>query len=666
MRVLGVMNQAVALALSLSALACGSDTGNVQPPAPPMTERPAVCKPAPNGEVSPGRAPPTPPMSSQLHSTTLQADVPPPSISGGTLLTTRDGLQLVAADPDRDQVYFIDVASQQLSHVIALQPGDEPGRVVEDAAGRIHVVLRGAHGIASMTRAPRSAVVRRDVCDVPRGLAYDDARDQLHVACAEGRLVSLDAQPGGAIVRSVELGRDLRDVLVRGDALFVTRFRSAALLRVDATTGTTLSEQQPPSLFDSEAQASSEAGNCGMLSAVMVENTPTVAYRMLDIPGRGIAMLHQHARAAEVKVSIPNGYGGQSSNNCGPGIVHSAISLGVDGDQPITADLADLTLAVDMAVDPNAELLAVVSAGNWGHGSQLRLSALGDAVGLDFASASGLDGGLGAAPLPRITGGCLNLTEPSGQPRGQATAVAFTSPTLLAVQQREPAAISFIDLRTGQLQAELDLKQPSRADTGHELFHLRAGAGIACASCHAEAGDDGHVWTFEGIGPRRTQQLRGGILGTEPFHWNGDMADFPTLVSKVFVGRMGGFMPAQEQTDALSRWIDRQPELKELARDPSQVVRGQTLFESDAVGCGGCHNGSEFTNNQTADVGTGAALQVPALRGVAFRTPLMHNGCAKTLADRFNAACGGGDYHGRTSQLSAAQTADLIAYLETL
>ena len=44
----------------------------------------------------------------------------------------------------------------------------------------------------------------------------------------------------------------------------------------------------------------------------------------------------------------------------------------------------------------------------------------------------------------------------------------------------------------------------------------------------------------------------------------------------------------------------------------------------------------------------------------------MHDGCAATLRDRFNPACGGGDRHGVTSQLSSAQIDDLVAYLQTL
>jgi cytochrome c peroxidase len=65
-------------------------------------------------------------------------------------------------------------------------------------------------------------------------------------------------------------------------------------------------------------------------------------------------------------------------------------------------------------------------------------------------------------------------------------------------------------------------------------------------------------------------------------------------------------------------------------------------------------------------VGTGGTFQVPGLLGLALRAPYMHNGCAKTLDQRFEAACGGGDKHGVTSKLTKEQLADLIAYLKTL
>jgi hypothetical protein len=224
-----------------------------------------------------------------------------------------------------------------------------------------------------------------------------------------------------------------------------------------------------------------------------------------------------------------------------------------------------------------------------------------------------------------------------------------------------------VDAETGTVHSHLDLNQPTRFDTGHALFHMRAGASLACASCHAEGGDDSHVWTFHGIGARRTQQLRGGILGTEPFHWNGDMRDFSMLVSEVLVGRMQGATPTVDQSDALASWIDRQPALKLTAADPAAAARGKVLFESAAVGCNSCHAGAHLTNNQSVDVGTGVTVQVPSLHDVALRSPLMHDGCAKTVRDRFTlTGCGGGEKHGHISQLTPTQIDDLVAYVNVL
>jgi hypothetical protein len=50
---------------------------------------------------------------------------------------------------------------------------------------------------------------------------------------------------------------------------------------------------------------------------------------------------------------------------------------------------------------------------------------------------------------------------------------------------------------------------------------------------------------------------------------------------------------------------------------------------------------------------------------VGARAPFLHDGCAPTLLDRFG-TCGGGDLHGRTSQLTAAELADMAAYLESI
>src|SRR5262245_15331843 len=60
---------------------------------------------------------------------------PAPPLSGGTLILAHGGDLAVAADPDRDAIHIVDFATNAVSH-IALEAGDEPGRLVEDAGGR--------------------------------------------------------------------------------------------------------------------------------------------------------------------------------------------------------------------------------------------------------------------------------------------------------------------------------------------------------------------------------------------------------------------------------------------------------------------------------------------------------------------------------------------------
>jgi mono/diheme cytochrome c family protein len=141
-------------------------------------------------------------------------------------------------------------------------------------------------------------------------------------------------------------------------------------------------------------------------------------------------------------------------------------------------------------------------------------------------------------------------------------------------------------------------------------------------------------------------------------------------MEEVFVGRMGGVKESPERLAALENWlfaIKSQPPRR--AATDELALRGQALFESEAVGCSTCHSGAAFTNNLSYNVGTTATaelFQVPSLIGISYRSPLMHTGCAATLRDRFEPSCGGGDLHGVTSTLPPEDIDALVAYLETL
>jgi len=570
-----------------------------------------------------------------IPTTITQATTPVPPLSGGTLLALADGTTVAASDPERDQVYIVDTTSSAVM-TVALQAGDEPGRLVQDAAGLLHVALRWGGAIATIDPVAGTAGARQPVCSAPRGIAYQKDTDQLHVACAGGELVSLPAA-GGAATRTLALDRDLRDVVVgAGGVLLVSTFRKAEVLTISAA-GVLTGRQQPGS---------------GLVPSIMGPpqmRTPSVAWRMvaLDASASSVVMLHQTGVTDTIDPTA-GGYAG--IKGCG-GIVQPSISVMTAGGAapPVAGGLGPVSLAVDVAVSPDHQKVALAVAGNSTNQGPTVVEMSTQAATMSAVTAGPCGGG-----------GNDIVSVP---PPGQVVAVAYAPSGVLFAQTREPAALWRAD--TG---ATVSLASDSRADTGHLIFHANAGGGLACASCHPEGGEDGRVWNFVCAGPRRTQSIRGGISATAPFHWDGSEHDFSSLMDDVFSKRMAGPMLNSSQKAALQTWVDTIPLLPPTAGlDAAAVARGKTVFTDPTVGCAVCHAGTLLTNNLTVDVGTGQPFQVPSLRGVSWRAPFLHNGCAATLADRFSSAsCGGGDRHGATSTLTSAQLGDLETYLQSL
>jgi hypothetical protein len=563
----------------------------------------------------------------------VSAAVPPRPVSGGTLLVLRDGHTAVASDPDGDAVYVADLETRAVLARVALSGGDEPGRLVEDGAGLVHVALR--RGGAVVTVDPSMGVItnRQSVCAAPRGLAYEAAKDVVHVACAEGTLVSLRAS--GGIARTVSLRRDLRDVVTTSDGgLLVSTFKSADVLTLDAN-GVVTSTARPPVRHG----VSPMNGQPRTLS-------PAVAWRMISVGDSGALLLHQRG----VDDPIMPGPGGYAAGKGCDGIVESTATVVAPGATPaLSAPLGMITLAVDVAVSPDGSRMAIAGAGN-SRAPLLPVTTVPLAAVMQGAPGCVF----GSPPAPPAGA-------PPSSPPGQVVAVAYQANGVVVSQSRDPDV-----LWTSDGLDPIPLATQTTHDTGHFMFHVDAGGGVACASCHPEGGEDGRVWNFTCLGPRRSQSLRGGLSGTEPFHWDGDMPSFSDLVQAVFVGRMSGPQPSPDQTAAMLRWLDTIPELPTPPPAvPAAVERGRALFQSATLGCSACHAGPRLTNNLSIDVGTGLKAQVPSLRGVAWRAPFLHTGCAPTLADRFG-PCGGGDKHGHTSQLASGDIGDLTAYLETL
>jgi cytochrome c peroxidase len=568
----------------------------------------------PAGESHPGPQPDFGPL--------VRAPEPPPPITGGTLAVAPDGNTAVAADTDRDRVYIVDIPTRNVTHVVQLERHAEPGRVAIDDKGHAYVVLRRSGGVAVIDLATGGLEVRQ-ACATPRGVAFDAKAQKMYVTCAAGEFVSMPLDGSAPSIRN--LGKDLRDVVVLGDDVInVTRFRSAELLQ----------------LYGSSTGATNDPSLTG----------DNLAWRAVAMPDptscsdcKTTAVVSQAPTPAPVSPT-PGGYGGASSSaivaegECAAtGIVSTKLTIAGRG----SVSLPEAVLPVDLAT--NGKILVVVAAGNAFTRELPQLFILG-ADDVSFAS-----------------GNCVPATH--GNVPGQAVAVAFDGTDELLVQTREPAALHIMTEDRRRPWKTIELASDSVQDTGHAIFHSNAGGFIACASCHAEGADDGHVWDFLGMGPRRTPSLLGTVEGTQPYHWDGDMTDLRMLVDHVFVERMSGPKIDDQHLETLKTFLFALPPPAKLreATDPA-AQRGGDLFGQRCVTC---HNGARLTNNQSVDVGTGGKFQVPSLVGVGWRAPYIHTGCATTLFDRFDPSCGGTG-HAQTSDLTPDQIQDIVAYLETL
>src|SRR5690606_28407530 len=106
---------------------------------------------------------------------------------GGTLLVTPDGTA-VAADPDRDSVFVIDLDTKAV-RAIRLLDGDAPGRGALGAPGQAWFISRRLGVVFEVDIDAGEVAARHEVCREPRGLGYDAATEHLHVACRSGALV---------------------------------------------------------------------------------------------------------------------------------------------------------------------------------------------------------------------------------------------------------------------------------------------------------------------------------------------------------------------------------------------------------------------------------------------------------------------------------------------
>jgi hypothetical protein len=584
-------------------------------------------------------------------------------ILGGTLSIDGNGKALVV-DPDRDQLSIVDVAAGSLERTIAFADGDEPGRLVENTSGSAFVVLRRGAAVAEIDVAEGVLLRRHAVCAAPRGIAYDAERDLVVVACFNGELALIAAD--GSSTRLQLNSDDLRDVVIESPYYLVSRFKGAQVLVVNPDTGVVHDVLSPHGFNEPSV------GNL----------VPSAGFRLSPISSGRVMLQHQRANQAPL---VPVYYGPEG---CVPGIVHSMVSVLDAAEYPpqVTVETTEAEqnggsgssslgdAGSDAGSDAGRVAPAAVSSYVPAARSFRRFVAPSAERITDFAvdaSAANYVAITNAGPTSEVRtskffevvdGDCEEELAPAQKIDGQASAVAFAPDGTVLVQTREPAALHIL-AASGPI--VVALSDSSRADTGHFLFHAKTTSGLACSSCHPEGGEDGNTWNFVGLGQRRTQVLWGGLLGTAPFHWVGEHADMQRVLDDTLTARMRGPTNLVLPEDAAARlgsWLDTIKAPLASAPLDETLSRGRAAFEK--ADCHSCHSGGSFTDNLSHDVGTGGLFQTPSLLGLAFRSPYLHNGCAKTIAERFTPC--GGTTHGKNDLLNETEMEDLVAYLESL
>jgi hypothetical protein len=576
---------------------------------------------------------------------TVVANPPPPPVLGGAITVHSDGRTVFVSDPDRDLVHIVDLVERRELVAVEFPRGAIPWRAVEDPAGRVHVALRGRGQIATFDAGASSPSIA-DVCPTPRGLAVGPDATTLVVACAGGELVELSLDDR-RILRSVDVAPDLRDVIIEPDGeVHVTRFRRADVLTLDASYR--VIDERP--MHSWPAFASSAAMK------------PSTAWRAVAYPGGGWLVAHQAASDAEIESfagesSPPPYYGG---SQCGE-LVQSTLSLWTPAAGLVTIGaLRDIALPVDVAVTDDGRHAVVVGAVSCPPPVPPDPD---DPAPIVCTNAQIVDVGLFDAQ--EADGGCADaeaFDRDVTSPEAQMIAVAHAPDHMVLVQQREPAQLMVIEreiavLGTSYRREAIPLGGRSIEDTGDRLFHEITPSRLACASCHPEGGDDGHVWRRPE--PRHTPALYVGLAGTEPFHWTGDIVDYREFIDDVFVARMGGRAQPGDRADAFERWVTglrTQPPADPMT---SANDRGHLLFIEH---CESCHAGDATTNSETVSLDGLPPLQVPSLHAVGLHPPYMHDGRAEGLAEAVR------DMLERTGSDEPAQADvdDLVAHLRTL
>ncbi len=560
-----------------------------------------------------------------------------------------DGKLLACSNRDNGSVTIIDLKShKKLSEI---KVGKHPEGV--SFLGNTHLLATAIYDddlVIFLDADSGKQIGQTEVFDEPYGVvSTNDGKKVFVTLDYPGRIVEIDTT-SQKVIREFSSGKHLRGIAISNDnqSLFTTEYYSALVRQVDLASGRTVDEWPGGS-------------------------TDNLSRQITLHPHRAKAYL-PHIRS---RITVAHGAGSIFpivsivDTKTGEGKRRRKIPMDSFQGARVTSN------PWDTAITPDGKTFFVVFAGT----DDLYVC---NVIDDDYRELT-FRASLRLGHNPRAV-----RVAPDGKTFYVYNALDFN---IVAYDTRILRPRAIIDVASNPLTEEVLL--------GKRLFYtalqpMSSRLWISCSSCHPDGQPDGKTWhNPEGL--RNTQSLAG-MAWTHPIHWSADrdeVQDFehtirgPLMQGRGLVkGRINRSLDAPNKglsiaLDAMAAYSNtHQFTLSPYAKkglNPA-AKRGRKLFFSEQTQCAKCHTGPFLTDSVPTknivrhDVGTaadnpgekmGPAYDTPTLLGVYRTAPYLSHGKAQTLEEvltTFNH----NDKHGKTSQLSKQEIADLVEFLKAL
>lgn len=638
---------------------------------------------------------------------------------GGALARGVGESALYVADEDHRAVRRVPLPLRSDAPSRAFEMPGAPAQVLP-LAGRVLVTIRDPGMLLVLEPDPSGALAERSRTTLPAdawGLAVtSDEKTALVTSAWSSRVSAVDLGSGKKLW-SVEVAREPRAVVVRdgGATAYVTHLVGSSITRLDAQGGGFADAPKVTSVVLPPAPLRSPSG---------VTLDASLGYAAVLAPDESRLFVARHALGAlgedawfgastvDVLVTANDSPLGPRRHDRLPFLRADKAPTGAELIVP-PKPLSVFTQPRALAYRKSTRTLLVASEGD-------DLVAELDATGVDPTRGVLRTLRVGAGHDPN-----LPVASTCGAPTGLALSEDERTLWVWCRSTYDLASLALDDFAPGATPA-LDAPPPDvsvvrlaedplvdgDAAIGRRLFYNATdritSGGLACAGCHPEGRDDGHVWheaklntkdgthvnflgheanipAEEGVRgvARRTPMLAGMVDAQGPYGWRAESADLPTRLAAGFGLHRWGGMPQHDGGNLTARSARLIQFLRRGLVPPPALgreldateLRGKALFSSADVGCAGCHvPETGFTNRLAVPLKplpsrTGfddeekAAFKTPSLKYVGGRAPYFHDGRATSLEWMIN---NNDNRMGTTNQLSGVDRAALIAFLRTL